>query len=99
MKLLDGEARHIANPDTFEIPARSERESVPVGGFVKVILDHPTTPERVWAEVVEVFEHDGEKYRAVLRNNPLDPALGEFGDEFRLAPEHIIRIDGAENDE
>jgi len=91
--LLSGEERHAAAPETFEIPSLSERRSVPVGGYAKLIFTNGIQVERMWVKVTRALSSGS--YYGELDNDPflLDLKCGK-GMEFQ--PEHIISILGEE---
>jgi hypothetical protein len=101
--LDDGEARHRANPDRFEIPPAYVRDGLEPGDFAQLIFlflvdgeEHPTG-ERMW---VIVRERTADGYLGVLRNEPVSVEEGDepsFGFELPFEPRHVI--DALEYDE
>ena len=57
--LLSGEALQAEYPESFELPARAERESVPVGGLVKLIFNFSEGAERMWVHVLRHLPSGG----------------------------------------
>ena len=99
--LLSGEARHAADPQTFRIPSRRERESLSPGDAAQLLFDIETREagrvvdrgvDRMW---VIVKSRVGEQYCGVLDSDPghaeglpLHPGI-----EVTFAPEHVIAIE------
>ena len=52
--LIDGEARHIAYPDTFHIPSMEERQKLEPGQYVKLGFQEGENTERAWVQVKTV---------------------------------------------
>lgn len=99
--LVSAEERHAANPGTFEIPPRSDRDTL-VRGLAAKLLFHIETKEaervidrgidRMWVIVMTVTP---EGYLGVLDN---DPGYAEGlnlreGDVIAFGPEHVAAID------
>jgi len=89
MMLGDAEERNTANPTTFEIPSRHERESVRIGNFVKLLFlpDHEQRGERMWVKVTQRKEG---RYVGTLDNHPIVVMSLEHGDTVEFGPEHIL---------
>lgn len=97
-ELEDGEACHASAPATFEIPSRSERQSLQPGQIVKLVFrialrdeeghDSEQT-ERMW---VVVGERQGPFYTGTLDNDAY--CTGEFkaGRMIAFEPRHVIQI-------
>jgi hypothetical protein len=100
--LVSAEERHAAHPETFEIPARVDRETL-VPGVAAKLLFHIETKEgnrvidrgvdRMWV-IVTTITPEG-RYVGVLDN---DPGLSEGlnlheGDLIAFGPEHVAAID------
>ena len=99
--LLSGEARHAADPQTFWIPNRRERESLSPGDAAQLLFDIETREagrvvdrgvDRMW---VIVKSRVGDLYCGVLDSDPgraeglsLHPGI-----EVTFAPEHVIAIE------
>ena len=100
-RLLSAEEQNAAHPETFEIPSREDRESVPPGDAVKLLFDIETRVDgkvfdrgvdRMW---VLVKSRAGNGYVGVLDNDPgTAKNLRLFvGDTLYFGPEHIIAIE------
>jgi uncharacterized protein YegJ (DUF2314 family) len=90
-KLKNGEESNQANPKTFYIPSRKERESLKEGDIVKLMFtfQEEGTTERMWVQVVS---KDGNQYKGLLDNDPATTQSIKAGDEVIFSPEHIIQI-------
>jgi hypothetical protein len=99
--LVSAEERHAANPETFEIPPKVDREAL-VPGVAAKLLFHIETKEagrvidrgvdRMWV-IVKAVGPDG--YAGVLDS---DPGQSEGlnlheGDGIVFGPEHVAAID------
>lgn len=99
--LVSAEERHLADPETFEIPSKGERETLVPGAAAKLLF-HIETKEagrvidrgvdRMWV-IVQAISADG--YTGVLDN---DPGQSEGlnlheGDVIVFGPEHVAAID------
>ena len=99
--LVSAEERHAANPATFQIPPRTDRETLVPGAAAKLLF-HIETKEagqvidrgvdRMWVIVMAVTP---EGYLGVLDN---DPGQSEGlnlheGDAILFGPEHVAAID------
>ncbi len=88
--LGDGEERNRRYPDTFQIPPLKERESIPVGGYAKVLLlKEPQTDdrgERLWVEILEKLDYG---YLGAIAN---DPVVFDLKDRelIVLMPKHVL---------
>ncbi len=103
-KLESGERRHADFPDSFQIPAREERENLRPGLGAKLIFaiqveeeDGALTidTERMWVVVTEIVDGG---YLGLLDNQPscLDPDGEQYlvqGAEIPFRAEHVIDID------
>jgi hypothetical protein len=97
--LDDGEEYHHAAPETFWIPAESDRNSLQPGDFAKLIFrisvddaDHPVAVERMW---VLVRGRVGQQYFGMLDTNPDALAENEVlwsGVEVPFESRHVIAI-------
>lgn len=73
--LLDAEAQHLAFPDTFPIPSRTERMALRTGDMVKLVFVLDPAPasgpnaERMWVEVRTT--HPDGTYDGWLTNKPI----------------------------
>lgn len=97
----DGEAAHAATPETYWIPAQSERESLQPGDLVKIrfyirapddsgtLVDYG---ERMWVRVKALL--DG-WYLGELDNDPYCTDAIRAGMELWFQPRHVIDIDRA----
>lgn len=87
--LVSAEARHSANPDTFKIPPRAEREKLVVGDYVKLIF---SDMERMWVHVME--KKPLGLYAGKLISRPvMMRGILKSGDEMLFGPEHVCLID------
>jgi hypothetical protein len=102
--LVSGESRHAESPDSFWIPALSDRQSLKPGDAAKLIFEIETEnehggiqrdSERMWVVVSEIV---GPYYIGRLTNKPA--TLDENSDfylkidvEVPFLPEHVIDID------
>ena len=98
--LVSGEETHALSPETFWIPERKERVSLPPGDAVKLLFDIETKEDgqvvdrgvdRLW---VIVKRRVGTSYTGVLDSDPgraaglnLSPGI-----ELSFGPEHVIAI-------
>lgn len=90
-ELENGEERHAANPKTFWIPSRQDRENIPVGTHAKLMFRAPDGRiERMWVEVTGRHEDGG--YVGELDNEPVFVKL-VWRDLVQFKPEHVINID------
>ncbi len=93
-QLDDGEARHIAHPDSFWIPDLELRTGVVAGSIVKLIFaiangEDELGFERMWV----VVEHaHGTLFMGRLDNAPLTAGRLGPGHPVFFGPEHIIDI-------
>ena len=94
-KLESAEARHAANPDTFWIPPRAQREGLQPGDGAKLLFHIPSQGgsgvERMWVIVRRRLEG---LYVGVLDSTPLavDSRSLPRGSTVVFAPEHIADI-------
>ena len=94
-KLESAEARHAANPDTFWIPPRAQREGLQPGDGAKLLFQISSQGgsgiERMW--VIVRRRLDG-FYVGVLDSTPLavDSRSLPRGSTVVFAPEHIADI-------
>ena len=101
-ELRDGVIAHEENPDTFEIPTKSERESIGRGKAAKLIFDIETqdedgtirvSGERMW---VIVLSTKNGHYLGILDNEPscIEPGTGglEPGSKLWFKPEHVVGL-------
>tara|TARA_R110001583_G_scaffold188106_1_gene349775 strand:- start:203 stop:502 length:300 start_codon:yes stop_codon:yes gene_type:complete len=90
--LVDAVERNRQNPDTFEIPTKTDRESVKAGAFVKLIFEVPETGgERMWVLVSSALNG---QVKGTVNNNPVTPGMPALGDQIEFEPKHIIAIFG-----
>ena len=92
-KLIDAEARHRENPDTFEIPSLEDRENLQPGWLVKLILE---PGERLWFEVIECYRAGA--YVGKLRNTPVGHVGVRHGDSIVFHPKHVAALHKSDND-
>lgn len=108
-ELRSGEAAAAAHPDTFDLPPRTERESLVRGQTVKLIFDQEGCEEdgsvtlqgeRMW---VIVSERIGSRYIGMLTSKPqlLEPGEETYlraAAEVCFGAEHVIAIDQPPSD-
>lgn len=96
--LEDGEGRHRAAPDTFQIPDLRIRRVLQPGDFAKLIFeiatddDEATSVERMW---VIVRERISGGYMGMLNNQPSTIAENNdlwMGTELPFEYRHIIDV-------
>lgn len=88
--LIDAEETNAEHPETFWIPEKAERESLPPGSIVKCIFQNKRDPaERMWVIVKEKLE-DG-TYRGELNNHPAF-IQAKAGDDVFFSAKHVIQI-------
>jgi hypothetical protein len=97
--LVSAEARNLAAPDTFEIPALQEREALRAGDAALLLFDIQTKADgktidlgvdRMWV----IVRQAGDTYQGVLDN---DPGVAESldlqrGDSIPFRASHICAI-------
>ncbi len=103
-ELESGESRQAANRESFELPARADREHLRVGQHAKLLFRLEgyeedgavgVQVERMWVLVTEVLL-DG-TYIGILENEPAsyEPSPDHYlvlGAEVPFHPEHVIEI-------
>lgn len=99
--LVSAEHRQAAHPQTFEIPSRSDRESLVPGMAAKLLFDIETKDggrvidrgvDRMWV-IIRTVENG--RYAGTLDNDPGEAEhlnLRE-GDTIVFGPEHVAAID------
>lgn len=105
--LVAAEDRHAAAPGTFQIPKKSDRETL-VPGMAAKLLFHIETKEastvidsgvdRMWV-IVRAVTPEG-RYVGVLDNDPgqSDDLNLREGDDIVFGPEHVAAIDHPSKD-
>jgi hypothetical protein len=99
-ELISAEDRYATHPDTFQIPAREERENLAPGDAAKLLFDIETREEgrivdrgvdRMWVIVKDRTEGG---YVGVLDSNPgtAENLRLREGDHVTFRPEHIAEI-------
>lgn len=94
-ELEDVEENHKANPRTFSLPRKEERESLVPGQIVKLhfCLHAPEQgaphAERMW---VELLERKNGKYKGILNNEPYFIADLTENSEIEFESRHISAI-------
>ncbi len=92
--LDDGAETHREFPDTFQIPAQADRESLRPDDFVKLIFriefDDKAHVERMWVRVTEVRP---EFYVGVLDNDPYCTDEIRSGMRVEFHADHIIQLE------
>ena len=91
--LDDGAETHREFPETFEIPAQSDRESLRSGDFAKLMfrisVGDEVHVERMWVRVQEV---NPEFYIGVLDNQPYCTDEIFIGMKVDFHSDHVIQI-------
>lgn len=106
-RLVDGVRRAKEHPRDFEVPVRSDRESLDVGDFAKVgfsfggedtsvtIFGHhplPLAGELMWVEITSVGKN---RYEGLLRNKPNTEYLRSqisWGDLIEFGERNVLEI-------
>jgi uncharacterized protein YegJ (DUF2314 family) len=92
--LDSGVERHANAPDTFQIPAQSERESLKAGDLAKLIfrieIGDEVHVERMWVQVSEVWP---EFFVGLLDNDPFCTEEIRSGMRVEFHADHVIQID------
>lgn len=89
--LLSGEESRAKALLSLEIPSLSERESVPMGAYVKLAFSVGERVERIWVQVTG--REPGGGYHSELANDPVLVPLKDR-DRVDFMPAHIIDILG-----
>ncbi len=98
--LISAEERHASHPESFEIPSRTDRESLVPGDGAKLLFDIETRDDgrivdrgvdRMWV-IVKASYNEG--YLGVLDS---DPGAAENlrlrqGDTVDFGPEHVAEL-------
>lgn len=97
--LESAEARNDRHHATFQIPARSLRESLRVNDLVKLIFHGSTSKggpaaERMWVEISSrsSIVNGQVEYRGRLRNEPAFISGLKLDDEIVFGPEHVASV-------
>lgn len=98
-RLDDVEALNAQYPDTFHIPPASERRTLAVGDYAKLVFlfcdgdgggDEPVFQgERMWCKITAVSA-DG--YVGALDNDPTCTDLLACGNTVSFSPKHVANI-------
>lgn len=99
--LVSAEERHLADPDTFQIPSAADRGSLVPGVAAKLLFLIETTEggriidrgvDRMWV-IVRAVTPEG--YEGVLDNDPGESERLNLraGDVIVFGPEHVAAID------
>jgi len=95
-KLMDGEKRNLANPDTFQIPDLSIRNNLPLDecyaklGFTIPRRENRPSAERMW---VRVKSKDSKGvYTGELSNQPAFVPNLFHGAVVRFKAKHVINV-------
>lgn len=101
-KLMDGEKRNQANPDTFSIPELNERNNLPLDecyaklGFVMPRQKNRVSAERMW---VRVKSKDSKGvYTGELSNEPAFVPNLFHGAVVRFKAKHVLDIQMVEEE-
>jgi hypothetical protein len=91
---LDNVVLRAAEYQGFEIPSRTERSNMKVGGHAKLIFleerDGTYYGERMWVKIVRVFP--GGKYEGRLANDPVGISM-QIEDPVIFGQEHVCSIE------
>ena len=91
--LLDAEARHRQDPDSFSIPRSDVRSALAPGDLVKLLFGagpgDPPPAERMW--VLVLGAKDG-RYLGRLDNEPEAISDLQLGAQVLFGPEHVAAI-------
>lgn len=82
-------------PDTFWRPSDADLDDVKPGDLVKLIFcsSEAESSERMWVEVLLKTDNT---FKGKLRNRPVSPVFGQFGDTITFEKKHIAAIDHPE---
>ena len=96
-KLVDGEARHQENPESFDIPGPEDRASMSAGDRVKLVFEirdgSRSEVERMW---VRITGKKGTTFEGLLDNNPYCTDELKSGEPVTFEAKHVIQIKRAE---
>jgi hypothetical protein len=88
--LESGTRRHLAYPDTFEIPNEDERLAIEPGAVVRLMFEMKDGwGERMWVNVSSVNKRH---LVGTLSNQPLGIPRLTYGDEIKFKRDHVIDI-------
>ncbi len=101
MKLINGEARAKAHPDTWEIPTPRERMSLEAGDVVKLgfTLDEPLdgcSGERLWVKVTRgmdatgFYEGEIDNDLVVIDGLKFQGRTMKLGARVKFKPKHVL---------
>jgi len=102
-KLMDGEKRNQANPDTFSIPELNERNNLALDecyaklGFVMPRRKNRVSAERMWVRV-KTKDAKG-TYTGELANEPAFVPNLFFGTPVRFKAKHVLDIQMVEEED
>lgn len=88
--LIDGVARNLRAPTTFEIPHESERATLAPGVFAKIGVESAEVGERFWVKVQDRSPDDG--YVVVVSNDLVYSHGLRDEDVLVVYPQHILGI-------
>ena len=95
-ELDNAELLHNDYPDTFDIPLKKLRDTLPIGTIVKLIFrmeskvdNHKTEVERMW---VEIIDKKGDIYIGALDNDPCADVHLKYQQTIYFQSKHIIDI-------
>jgi len=95
--LGSGVERHLAYPETFEIPAAEDRLSIETGDVVKLMFEmRDGWGERMWVRVTDVGKR---RLKGTLANQPIGIPRLAHGDTITFRQDHVIDIDWPSADE
>lgn len=89
MTLANCEERHAQYPERFWIPDLTDRQSLRVGDYAKVIFESDEGGERMWVKVTQIMP--GSRYEGLLANTPIVFDM-EKGNPVAFGPENIADI-------
>lgn len=88
--------RHLASPETFEIPDSKDKDLVRPGDFVKLMWEVERSPgERMW---VKVISRNGNRLVGTLENYAICAYL-KAGERIKFDIDDIIDLDFCDSEE
>ena len=96
-QLVDGEEMAKADPDSFEVPTRDEKDALRLVDQCKLEFERVPARggicgERMW---VLVTERIGDQLRGTLSNQPVVIESLNFGDVVEFEIRHVLAIQAA----
>lgn len=93
-RLLNGDERARAHPESFDMPSYEARQRLRVGDLVKLIFEPVDAPggERMWVRVTECLATIPRRYVGVLHSHAVTVPL-TWGSRVDFGAEHVVDID------